>query len=281
MGQLVFAAKVTHIPRMVLSEGPGPLHGCREDAIQGLRDIGERLVSSGADTVIILDTHWLSNAAYHVNAWTEFQGVFTSSEFPTQIEAMEFDHVGNPQLAKALAQTATEQGVAMLAHERGTLGLEYGTLVPMHFMKLGRKVKVVSVSGWLAFATIEESRLVGAAIRDAIEAYPGKVAIVASGSLSHRIHDNAVVFDRPYEISDEFNRQCDLRALELWQAGRWTEFCAMLPSYAKACTGEGWMHDTAMLLGALGWDGYQGRAEVVTPYFVASGTGQVNVVLPV
>lgn len=281
MGQLVFAAKVTHIPRMVLSEGPGPLHGCRDDAIQGLREIGERLVSSGADTVIILDTHWLSNAAYHVNAWTEFQGVFTSSEFPTQIEAMEFDHVGNPQLAKALAQAATEQGVAMLAHERATLGLEYGTLVPMHFMKLCRQVKVVSVSGWLAFSTIEESRRVGAAIRDAIEAYPGKVAIVASGSLSHRIHDNAVVFDRPYEISDEFNRQCDLRALELWQDGRWTEFCAMLPSYAKACTGEGWMHDTAMLLGALGWDGYQGHAEVVTPYFVASGTGQVNVVLPV
>lgn len=281
MGQLVFAAKVTHIPRMVLSEGPGPLHGCREDAIQGLREIGERLVCSGADTVIILDTHWLSNAAYHVNAWSEFQGVFTSSEFPTQIEAMDFDHVGNPELAKALARTATEQGVAMLAHERGTLGLEYGTLVPMHFMKLGRQVKVVSVSGWLAFATIEESRRVGAAIRQAIEASPGKVAIVASGSLSHRIHDNAVVFDRPYEISDEFNRQCDLRALELWQAGRWTEFCAMLPSYAKACTGEGWMHDTAMLLGALGWDGYQGRAEVVTPYFVASGTGQVNVVLPV
>lgn len=281
MGQLVFAAKVTHIPRMVLSEGPGPLHGCRDDAIQGLREVGERLVGSGADTVIILDTHWLSNAAYHVNAWTEFQGVFTSSEFPTQIEAMDFDHVGNPELAKALAQTATEQGVAMLAHERATLGLEYGTLVPMHFMKLGRQVKVVSVSGWLAFATIEESRRMGAAIRQAIEAYPGKVAIVASGSLSHRIHDNAVVFDRPYEISDEFNRQCDLRALELWQAGRWTEFCAMLPSYAKACTGEGWMHDTAMLLGALGWDGYQGRAEVVTPYFVASGTGQVNVVLPV
>jgi 3,4-dihydroxyphenylacetate 2,3-dioxygenase len=281
MGQLVFAAKVTHIPRMVLSEGPGPLHGCRDDAIQGLQQIGERLLASGADTVVILDTHWLSNAAYHVNAWDEFQGVFTSSEFPTQIEAMEFDHVGNPALARSLAATATAQGVATLAHERGTLGLEYGTLVPMHFMRLRRRVKVVSVSGWLAFSTIDESRRVGAAFRQAIEAAPGKVAIVASGSLSHRIHDNAVVFDRPYAISDEFNRQCDLRALELWQAGRWTEFCAMLPSYARACTGEGWMHDTAMLLGALGWDGYTGRAEIVTPYFVASGTGQVNVVLPV
>jgi hypothetical protein len=36
-----------------------------------------------------------------------------------------------------------------------------------------------------------------------------------------------------------------------------------------------------MLLGLLGWDQYQGKAEVVTPYFPSSGTGQINVVFPV
>jgi 3,4-dihydroxyphenylacetate 2,3-dioxygenase len=41
------------------------------------------------------------------------------------------------------------------------------------------------------------------------------------------------------------------------------------------------MHDTAMLLGALGWSGYDAQAEVVTPYFGASGTGQINAVFPV
>lgn len=281
MGQLVFAAKVTHIPRMVLSEQPGPLHGCREDAIDGLRRIGERIVAAGADTVVILDTHWLSNAAYHVNGADEFQGVFTSSEFPTQIEALEYDHVGNPALARALAARASADGVLTIAHASRTLGLEYGTLVLMHFMKLKRRLRVVSVSGWLAYATIDESRRVGAAFRAAIDASDSRVAIIASGSLSHRIHDNAVVFDRPYEISDEFFRQADLRALELWQQARWAEFTAMLPTYAKVCYGEGWMHDTAMLLGALGWDGYRGAAEIVTPYFLASGTGQVNAVLPV
>lgn len=45
--------------------------------------------------------------------------------------------------------------------------------------------------------------------------------------------------ETPNEISDEFFRQCDLRAL---------------PNYAKTCHGEGWTHDAAMLLGALGWD---------------------------
>jgi len=41
------------------------------------------------------------------------------------------------------------------------------------------------------------------------------------------------------------------------------------------------MHDTAMLLGGLGWSAYDGRAEVVTPYFGASGTGQINALFPV
>ena len=34
-------------------------------------------------------------------------------------------------------------------------------------------------------------------------------------------------------------------------------------------------------LGALGWSDYDGRAEVVTPYFGASGTGQINAIFPV
>jgi hypothetical protein len=41
------------------------------------------------------------------------------------------------------------------------------------------------------------------------------------------------------------------------------------------------MHDTAMLMGALGWSGYDAPAEIITPYFGASGTGQINAVFPV
>jgi 3,4-dihydroxyphenylacetate 2,3-dioxygenase len=55
----------------------------------------------------------------------------------------------------------------------------------------------------------------------------------------------------------------------------------MLPEYAAKGHGEGFMHDTAMLLGVLGWDRYEGKAEVVTPYFPSSGTGQINAVFPV
>jgi 3,4-dihydroxyphenylacetate 2,3-dioxygenase len=41
------------------------------------------------------------------------------------------------------------------------------------------------------------------------------------------------------------------------------------------------MHDTAMLMGALGWTDYDGGVDMVTPYFGASGTGQLNAIFEV
>jgi 3,4-dihydroxyphenylacetate 2,3-dioxygenase len=67
----------------------------------------------------------------------------------------------------------------------------------------------------------------------------------------------------------------------MWQRGQWKDFCEMLPEYASKGHGEGFMHDTAMMLGALGWSNYDGQAEVLTPYFGASGTGQINAIFPV
>jgi 3,4-dihydroxyphenylacetate 2,3-dioxygenase len=67
----------------------------------------------------------------------------------------------------------------------------------------------------------------------------------------------------------------------MWKRGDWATFCEMLPEYAVKGHGEGMMHDTAMMLGALGWSEYEGQAEIITPYFGASGTGQLNAVFPV
>lgn len=63
--------------------------------------------------------------------------------------------------------------------------------------------------------------------------------------------------------------------------GEWTAFLSMLPEYARDCYGKGHMHDTAMLFGALRWDRFAGRAEIVCPYFESSGTGQVVAQFPV
>ena len=279
MGEIVLAAKCTHVPTMLMSEQDGPLKGKRQAAIDGHLEIARRARALGADTAVICDTHWLVNAGFHINANARFQGLFTSNEFPQFIRDMPFAYDGNPALGDAIAAAACDMGVHTLAHHLDSLPLEYGTLVPMRFMSREHEMRVVSVAAWCTVHDHQESRMVGAAIRQAVEASDSKVLLVASGSLSHRIWPNRdyAANNGTFTISSEFNRQVDLRVLDLWQRGEHATFLKMLPEYAAHCSGEGAMHDTAMLYGALGWDEYGGKCEVVSEYFPSSGTGQVNV----
>ena len=65
MGRVVLAAKVTHVPSLLLSEREGALKGRRAPAIESLKEIGRRAHDRHADTFLIFDTHWLSNFGLH------------------------------------------------------------------------------------------------------------------------------------------------------------------------------------------------------------------------
>jgi len=282
MGEVVLAAKVTHVPSMFISDQPGPHQGCRAEAIDGLKRIGDLCRERQVDTIIIADTHWLVNAGYHINANPVMEGIFTSTEFPHFLRDMHYSHVGDPELAQSIADIATSNGTETLCHrDVETLPLQYGTLVPLHYMDVGSSMQIISIAGWMYDAELAESRIIGESILEAVANSDRRVAFLASGSLSHRIPPNAIVNDYLFKISSPFNGDIDRLVMEMWQEGRIQEFLEMLPQYAHDCSGEGGMHDTAMLFGLLGWDSYAGKGEVYTEYFPSSGTGQCNVVFPV
>ncbi|MEX8520636.1 MAG: 3,4-dihydroxyphenylacetate 2,3-dioxygenase [Leptothrix sp. (in: b-proteobacteria)] len=282
MGQLALAAKITHVPSMYLSELPGPRKGTRQDAIDGHIEIGRRCRELGVDTLVVFDTHWLVNANYHVNCAPHFKGLYTSNELPHFIANMPFEAPGNPALGQLLAETCRAHGVETLAHDATTLDPEYGTLVPLRYMNPDQHFKVISVSALCTVHYLNDSARLGWAMRKAIEDhYDGKVAFLASGSLSHRFAQNGLAPEFAFKVWSPFLEQLDRRVIEMWQKAEWKDFCEMLPEYASKGHGEGFMHDTAMLLGALGWSGYDAPVDVVTPYFGASGTGQINAVFPV
>ena len=282
MGNLALAAKITHVPSMYLSELDGPRKGSRQAAIDGHLEIDRRCRALGVDTLVVFDTHWLVNAGYHINCAPRFQGSYTSNELPHFISNLPYEFPGNPALGDLLARVCNEHGVETLAHPATTLAPEYGTLVPMRYMNADQHYKVVSVSALCQVHYLADSARLGWAMRRAVEDhYDGSVAFLASGSLSHRFAQNGLAPEYAFKIWSPFLETLDREVVRLWQQGDWKTFCGMLPEYASKGHGEGFMHDTAMLLGALGWSDYDAPADIVTPYFGASGTGQINAIFPV
>jgi 3,4-dihydroxyphenylacetate 2,3-dioxygenase len=75
MGEIVLAAKITHVPSILLSEREGPLKGKREGALHSLKEVGARARARGAQAYLIFDTHWLSNFGCHMNAKRRHRGI--------------------------------------------------------------------------------------------------------------------------------------------------------------------------------------------------------------
>ena len=169
MGKLALAAKITHVPSMYLSELDGPGKGKRQAAIDGHVEIGRRCREAGVDTIVVFDTHWLVNAAYHINCAPHFEGLYTSNELPHFIANMAYAYDGNPKLGQILADAANKHGVVTMAHAATSLALEYGTLVPMRYMNGDQHFKTVSVAAWCMWHDLATSARFGLAVRKAIE----------------------------------------------------------------------------------------------------------------
>ena len=166
-----------------------------------------------------------------------------------------------------------------LAHDATTLDPEYGTIVPMRYMNADQHFRWCRCRRCMAHYLNDSARL-GWAMRRAVEEhYDGTCRFFASGSLSHRFAQNGLAPEYAFKIWSPLE-SLDHSVIDMWQRGEWKKFCEMLPEYAAKGHGEGFMHDTAMMLGALGWSGYDGRRKS-SRYFGASGTGQMNAVFPV
>ncbi|GII66885.1 3,4-dihydroxyphenylacetate 2,3-dioxygenase [Sphaerisporangium krabiense] len=280
MGELVMAAKITHVPSIWLSIQPGKHFGIRRPAELALTEVGERARERGADTFLIADTHWMNSIGFHLNGKARHQGSYVSHELPHFIHDLEYDYPGAPDLAELVREEIVLGGQKARVHTYKDLGLEYATLVPMYFMNGDSSIHVLPI-GCNIYSTIEENRRIGEALMRAIHRSDRKVAFLASGSLSHAFPPNEIAESLLDDVSSEINRQVDMAVLDMWTEGRVGEFLEMLPDYNKRCTGEGAMADTAMLFGLLGWGDYAGKGEQLCPYFGSSGTGQVVVDFPV
>jgi 3,4-dihydroxyphenylacetate 2,3-dioxygenase len=267
---------------MYLSEFPGPNFGCREAAINGHKEIDRRCRELGVDTIVVFDVHWQVNSEYHINCGPKFEGTYTSNELPHFIKNMPYAYPGNPALGHLIADVANEMGVKSRAHSDTTLELEYGTLVPMRYMNTDQHYKVISISGWCDWHDLTESA--ASAWRCGARSKSATTALWPC-SPADRCRTTSPTTAARRSSCTRSTTPSWSRSTGAWSScgrpanGRPSSACCRM--YAEKCWGEGDMHDTAMLLGLLGWDRYAAPVEIVTPYFGSSGTGQINAIFPV
>jgi AmmeMemoRadiSam system protein A/AmmeMemoRadiSam system protein B len=177
---LVFAGIAPHPPIMVPEVGREAIVEVRS-SIDAMADLTERVIRSGAETVILISPH----APLQPDAFVAYDGPQLHADFanfraPTATVHAELDD----ELLNEITRTAVEENLSTI-RIRG-FDLDHGTAVPLYFLqRYGFNGSVVALG--YSFLPDEAHVRFGKCIRAAIERVGRPVAFIASGDLSHRL----------------------------------------------------------------------------------------------
>lgn len=181
---LVFAGIAPHPPIMVPEVGREAIADVRS-SIDAMAELTDRVVVSGAETVILISPHApLQSQAFVAYDGPQLYGDFGSFRAPTTAVQAELDEELLTEITRA---AATENLVTLRI--RG-LDLDHGTAVPLYFLQRnGWQGRVVAL-GYSYLSNTDHLRF-GQCIRRAIDKTGRPVAFIASGDLSHRLKPSA------------------------------------------------------------------------------------------
>lgn len=175
---LVFAAITPHSPLLI------PGIGKEKTTIlskthQALQELGESLYLSKPDCILIISPHTgLFGEAFSVNAHDSFSSNFTMFGDLTTTQTWQ----GSPAFASRIAHAARNEGmpVRLFSSEE----IDHGCAVPLfHLTTHMPHVQVLPI-GFSAKNT-EEHTAFGTLLREVIEESKMRIAVIASGDLSH------------------------------------------------------------------------------------------------
>ena len=184
MGSLVFAGIAPHPPIMVPEVGRDAIEEVR-GSIEAMRDLTERIIKSGAETIVLVSPHApLDARAFVAYQDAQLYGDFANFRAPeARIEAPL-----DEEMLGAISRAASEQGYEVLGiHDHD---LDHGTAVPLYFLQRnGWRGRVVALG--YSFLPNEDHLRFGSCIKQAADEVGRQTAFVASGDLSHRLKPEA------------------------------------------------------------------------------------------
>ncbi len=279
MGEIVAASLFGHQPAIMAPEPLRKLMGRGRDTtlVTSIPAYRARLDAAGVDTFVVFDTHWLTTIEHVVAGAHHFEGTFTSEELPTLICDYRYDYPGAPALAAKVAELAGPAAVRLTNATSKHLPVHYATLNLLHWLRRDERVLSVSVCqtgelhNWLGL---------GELLARAVRATDHRVALFASGGMSHRFWPMDVILKKgawdPQNVHSDAARLFDQRILELWGAGDHRSVIELYPEYS-ALAPEGFFAHYLMMVGALGGLACHAKGVALSDYENAVGTGQAHV----
>jgi len=230
---MMYACLVPHPPLIIPGIGTG--HEI-PDTRRSFEQIADKLAAYKPDTVVIISPHSILYSDYFHIA----PGKGASGDFSTfGAEDIKYSVSYDKELAGLIGKLARKQGISAGSEGSRSPALDHGVMVPMYFLKPGKIVRI-SLSG---FSLAEHYRF-GMCINEAARMLSRKIAVVASGDMSHKLKE-----DGPYGFTvdgprhDQFVYDCiksqDFRRLMTIDTG--------LCERAAECG----LRSLVMLLGAL------------------------------
>ena len=186
---LVGCALLPH-PPIMLSEVGGVESGRVSKSVDAAERAAQFLVQKNPSTLVIITPHGPAfQDAVGINVSPVLRGNLASFGAPEIAVSFETHNLLAQNIIKQCERLGVSLAVLdeqMAQQHRISLLLDHGAVIPLHYLyKAGFRGQVVQLT--VGFLTYPEMYAFGKAVQGAIETTRQKVAVVASGDLSHRL----------------------------------------------------------------------------------------------
>jgi len=279
MGEVVAAALCGHVPTVMLPEDVRVRLGEGRDTslVAGFARLRQLLDERRPDTLVIIDTHWFTTTEHIVAGAPHHRGCYTSDELPRVIKDLAFDYPGAPELGREVEQVARERKVWAINATSPYMAPHYPTLNLVHHLHRGEQVLSIGIC---QTAEADDFLAFGEVLGEAVRRSAARVAILASGGMTHRFWPLRVIrahqsYDPAHLITLEA-RAIDERILDLWTKGDHAAVINLYPEY-RSFAPEGRFGHYLIMAGALGGRACTAAGTQLSDYENAVGTGQAHV----
>jgi AmmeMemoRadiSam system protein B len=199
MAGIVFGCITPHPPLIIPDVGKGGEHAISA-TIKSMEKLADKMAQQRPQTTLIISPH----GKHQTNA----MGILTapSSSGDMKVWGSNEPHEtyqNDLDLVELIQQEAKKASIPITSIGKGDYDLDWGVMVPLHFLKRAMKGAAL-VPLTFCWLSLEKHFAFGKAIRKAAEQSQKRVAIIASGDLSHRLIPSAPAgYDPMGKVFDE------------------------------------------------------------------------------